>query len=334
MRKSFPMGGVIAICLFSLASCGAPMYLSSYAPEESSLNVMKITDETSTSVAGCGTTSYWSSKPLGFCSEASIAWGTGRFLDISPDGKELAYLTWSNNQWNIMVRKTSAQSAATQRTFRNVSDFSWGSDDKLYFGDQPTASVSQISTTDAHIGTLMRQITNNNYDFNPILSANGKLLYFTRSDNSGSYIWSYELETGSLTACCPGCNPYPIGDGTESFLCVRNTNKASELWLVNYKLGQETLILSDTKRGFTNPVVSPDGEWILCQGNSLSSISKKQNLDIFVVKMDGTNFTQLTYHPATDCCPVWSKDGKYIYFISNRANKDSKFNIWRMNFDL
>ena len=98
--------------------------------------------------------------------------------------------------------------------------------------------------------------------------------------------------------------------------------------------GKETLIISDKKRGFTNPVLSPDGKWILCQGNSKSSITKAVNLDIFAIKTDGSQFIQLTYHPADDCCPVWSPDGKYIYFISTRANKEKAYNIWKMKFTL
>ena len=78
--------------------------------------------------------------------------------------------------------------------------------------------------------------------------------------------------------------------------------------------------------------ISPDGEWILCEGNAKSSISKRENLDIFAVRMDGSQLTRLTYHPAHDYCAVWSKDGNSIYFLSNRANKKDKYNIWKMNF--
>ena len=106
-----------------------------------------------------------------------------------------------------------------------------------------------------------------------------------------------------------------------------------QVW-VNYEKGVETLILSDKNKGFTNPRISPDGTKILCEGSSISSISKKPNLDIFVVNLDGTNLIQLTYHPANDCCPVWSPDGKYIYFLSSRANEKSSFNIWRIRFDI
>jgi len=57
-----------------------------------------------------------------------------------------------------------------------------------------------------------------------------------------------------------------------------------------------------------------------------------RNTDIFVCRIDGTEFTQLTYHAADDISPVWSQDGKYIYFISQRGSSTGTANIWRMNF--
>ena len=330
------LGGVALLALLSLASCGAPKFMASYAPEESGLNLMKITDESANTVAGNKSNAYFvQSDCIGGCRNENFSWSTGRMLDISPDGNELAYVSIMNNQWNVMVRKAGPQGTATQRTFRSVNDFSWGVDNKLYFGDMVDYNRIQVSSTDAHIGSIMRQLTSNNMDLNPILSNDGRKLYFTRVDKSGAFVWSYDLTSGALTSCCRGYNPYPIGEGSEEFICVRNSSfGTSELWLVNYEKGQETLILTDKNRGFSNPCISPDGEWILCQGNSKSSISKKNNLDIFVVKKDGTGFIQLTYHPADDCSPVWSRDGKYIYFISSRANERNAFNIWKMRFDL
>ncbi len=301
---------------------------------------MKITDESMNIVAGSNSFHNYGvnvvNSPIGACANAGFAWSTLNLLSVSPDGSELAYLSLQDNVWNIMIRRSGPQSAATQRTFREVQDLTWGSDNRLYFGDASQESRVQISSTDAHAGSLMRQHTNNNVDMNPVLSKDGKRLYFTRVDKSGPFVWSYELETGALTACCRGYNPYPVGDGSSEFICVRNSSAGnSELWYVNYEKAQETLILSDKNRGFSNPQVSPDGQWILCQGNSKSNISKKDNLDIFVVKIDGTNtYQQLTYHPANDCCPVWSEDGKYIYFISSRATAKDEFNIWKMRFVL
>lgn len=145
-------------------------------------------------------------------------------LSLSPSGDELAYMSLVNNNLNVMVRKTGSMGTATQRTFRIVNDFFWGSDDKIYFSDAVEANRSQISSTDAHRGTIMRQVTSNNLDLNPVLSNDGKKLFFTRIDRSGEFVWAYDLSTGALTSCCKGFNPYPIGTGSEEFICVRNSS--------------------------------------------------------------------------------------------------------------
>jgi Tol biopolymer transport system component len=183
----------------------------------------------------------------------------------------------------------------------------------------------------------MSQHTNGNVDDSfPVLSSDGKLLYFTRWTSSyGPSIWSLNKAKGTLSSCARGFDVCAIPGNNEAFYCVRNSTAGkSEIWYVNYVKGQESIVLSDTKRSFTSPCLSPDGKWLLVVGNSTSNISNKENTDIFVARTDGSQLTQLTYHPQTDMSPVWSKDGKYIYFISSRANADQAYNVWRMNFSL
>lgn len=329
------MLGIVAAGL--LTSCGKKTYLASFSPEETGLNVVKITDESKIPVYGPSTYNYYlrnfSNTIQGGNKKNKMAWSASRLLSLSPDGSELAYLTGNDNTRNIMIRRAGTGGTATQRTSRLSSDLDWGNDDNLYFSDR-SGDQSKICVMNAHRGTLMRQLTSNNYDYEPILSPDGKKVFFTRYEGrNGASIWSYALENGELTNCARGFQPTPISN--EEFLCVRNTEGGnSEIWRVNFVNGQETLLLSDEERGYTHPAISPDGEWVLVVGNTISNINKTKNLDIFAVKLDGSNMIQLTYHPATDTCPQWSADGKSIYFLSTRANKDDKFNVWRMNFNL
>lgn len=356
MKKKIYSWGMLTIaCAAFMSSCGSSKSAIDYAaPEEQGLNIQKITDETSNSVLGSGTESpskkggglgFMGAFPLGKenfaltsrggCRAAKYYWGTNRLLDVSPDGTEIAYLNRSNKQDNIMIRKAATQGASTQRTFRDIADFSWGNDGNLYFADYSDGEHSQIGATNAHSGSIIRQLTNNNIDKNPVVSKDGKMILFTRQDKTGPSIWSLNLEDNTLTSCARGYNPCFVNNNNDEFICVRNsTSGVSEIWRVNYVKGTETLILSDKNRGFTNPCVSPDGQWILCQGNSKSVVKKKLNLDIFAVKIDGSNFTQITYHAAIDCCPCWSADGQYVFFLSTRGNKDDMYNVWRMRFAL
>jgi len=317
-----------------LDSCGSAKEIPTFAQEESGLNITKITDETKGSILGAdlqvgGYTLQGKSRKSG------LNWSLGKFLSVSPDGNDIAYLSRLNNQQNVMVRKAGAgaSGAATQRTFRNVGDFVWGKDDKLYFVDISN-DQNKICTTDSRKGSLMSQLTSNNMDFQPTISSDGTKLFFTRHEGRTDFsIWSLDLKSGELTNCARGFQPEAIPGNNDEFFCVRNsTDGNSEIWRVNFVNGQETLVLSDKTRGYTHPTVSPDGKWLLVVGDTRSSVYDKKNLDIFALRTDGSNLIQLTYHPGHDTCPQWSPDGQSVYFLSNRANKDNAYNVWRLNF--
>jgi Tol biopolymer transport system component len=89
-------------------------------------------------------------------------------------------------------------------------------------------------------------------------------------------------------------------------------------------------------RSYASPVISPNGRWIMLVGESLIFTGKSyyRNTDIYVCRTDGTQLTQLTFHAADDLSPVWSRDGRYIYFISQRGSADGVANVWRMPFTL
>jgi Tol biopolymer transport system component len=80
--------------------------------------------------------------------------------------------------------------------------------------------------------------------------------------------------------------------------------------------------------------LSPDGQWLLVTGTSMSEKDKQINTDIFAVRIDGTQFTQLTYHPGNDLSAVWAPDGRSIFFLSQRGSQDGVYNVWKMAFML
>lgn len=356
MKKFCLLIGVALLCTGAQAK--KKKYVETYCPEESGLSLSKITDESTNSVlanlshqqlgkstvylvrGALGTLTAIGSKDYlnsmqGYCKTKKYYWYAHRLLSMSPDGKRLAYATRQNGQDNVMLHNTQSGGVSTQRTFRNVGNFSWGPDDRIYFSDQNDGN-SYICSVSAKEGNLMSSLTNGNvYDADPILSNDGQTLYFTRLQKTGPSVWSLNIKTNELTSCCRGFYPCPDPKDNNSFYCVRNSTAGrSEIWNINIKTGAESLVLSDTNRSFTHPSISPDGQWIAVVGNSVSSISKKNNLDVFVVRADGTRLTQITYHPDDDTCPVWSTDSKYIYFLSSRANEDNAFNVWRMAFNM
>lgn len=292
--------------------------------EESGFDFTKITSE-----------SDYVCMPIVQRTANSIDWYSNHILDISRDGKNIAYLSFRNNSSNIFIKDLSRQGSSVQRTNRsNILDFAYSPDGKYICFSEKRGLENQIFQTPADNGYVCRQITNGGQDFSPIYASNMNLIFFARQEKRGISIWSYNIQSNFLSSYSNGMNPYPIPN-EEAFLCIRiNTIQKSEIWKINYKNGVEECIMSDPNRSFTSPVLSPDGQWILFVGESILNTGEftYRNTDLFVCKTDGTRLTQLTYHAADDLSPVWGKDGKSIYFISQRGSTDGTANIWKMNF--
>lgn len=267
----------------------------------------------------------------------SVSWATNHVIDISPSGKELAYLSWRNNTSNIFIKTLDKQGASIQRTNRSmIQDFKYSPDGKYICFSEKRGNNSQVFQTDASKGYVCRQITSGSNDYSPVYSPDMKQIIFARQENKNISIWSYDVTNNFLSSYMPGMNPIHMKE-SNTIICSRtNSEGRSELWKINYENGVEECIVSSNEISFTSPRISPCGEWILFVGGSkiTTETFTYYNTDIYVARIDGTEFTQLTYHAADDLSPVWSKDGKFIYFVSQRGNAEGKANVWRMTFNL
>ncbi len=265
----------------------------------------------------------------------SISWLSNRILDVSVDGKYIAYVSARNGSTNIFIKELGKQGGATQRTNRQaIIDFSYSPDGKSIVFSESRGAFNQIFITDATTGYVCRQITTSNLDYSPIYTPKMDKILFSRMENNGVAIWGYDVKSNFLSSFSSGMNPYPISN-SDIYLCARANNSGKgEIWKINYSTGVEECIVSDPSKSFTTPVLSPDGKWILFVGESecIGGDFVYKNTDLYVCRIDGTNLVQLTYHAADDLSPVWSRCGKYIYFVSQRGSATATANIWRMPF--
>lgn len=298
-------------------------------------SVVSVPEEAGTEFTRITSASDYVCMPLVQRRGERIDWLTNRILDVSISGTHIAYLSARNNSTNIFIKDLSRQGSSVQRTNRSgVLDFSYSPDGKYICFSERRGNTNQIFQTDAQNGYVCRQITSGNLDYSPVYSSDMQLLFFARQEANGVSIWSHSVQNNFLSSYTPGMNPCPL-EGETAFLCTR-TNSAgrSEIWRIDYDSGVEECIVSDPGRSFTTPSISPDGEWILFVGESILDAGKfvYRNTDLFVCRINGTGFAQLTYHAADDLSPVWSRDGRYIYFISQRGDADGTANVWRMTF--
>src|SRR5205809_288093 len=99
---------------------------------------------------------------------------------------------------------------------------------------------------------------------------------------------------------------------------VRN-NPNSRIWAINVATGERRLV---TKEDSIQPNWSPHGTRIAYGG--------RRNLaqrDIWTIPAGGGEAVEVTNDAAVEGSPVWSPDGKYLYFGSDRAGS---MNVWRV----
>lgn len=76
--------------------------------------------------------------------------------------------------------------------------------------------------------------------------------------------------------------------------------------------------------------VSPDGKWAVFTLRKTDLEANRGRTDLWLAGVEGTGLRQLTSHPGSDFSPVWSPEGKSIWFLSTRSGSAQ---VWRIPVD-
>ena len=132
----------------------------------------------------------------------------------------------------------------------------------------------------------------------------------------------------------------PKGDYVAFQSCPEPSLIAYDIYIIRTN-GSDSIRLTDGKNGYYSPKWSPNGKKIVFvravvpkryYREMTRDEAKKMHLseDIFTMDKDGTNLKNLTNNEINDTNPHWSKNGKTIYFMSER---DGSPNVYAMNPD-
>lgn len=166
-------------------------------------------------------------------------------------------------------------------------------------------------------------------DLSPAFSPDGKRIAFS-SSRDGQGIFLMDADGRNLTKLAPaGYNPAWSPDGHEIAIAEdrifdyegRN-HSHSKLFAVNVDTGDRRLI---TSRDAVQPNWSPNGHRIAFWG-----VDKGSRKDIWTVAAGGGEPVPVTDDQPSDWNPVWSRDGRYLYFLSDRGGS---MNLWRVPID-
>ncbi len=160
-------------------------------------------------------------------------------------------------------------------------------------------------------------------DLSPRWSPDGKRIAFSRTgalyvmDSDGSNVQKVTEPESEATA--PPCKAGAFlggwsPDGQQLiFYAASVTRGLGQVCIVNVDGSDLTVVVSEPPGYNVEPIWSPDGEWI-----AYRSI-REENHEIYIVRPDGTENTNLTNDPAIDLEPDWSPDSQWVVFGSYRT---------------
>jgi len=213
--------------------------------------------------------------------------GEELFPSLSPDGQSFVFASSQNGNWDIYRQAVGTRSA-----------------------------VNLTERSDS-------------FDTQPAISPDGARIAF-RSSRNGGGVFVMNIDGSNVRQVTnEGFNPTWSPDGRELALNddnitnseARNTYpSASKLWAVDVSSGTRRLI---TTHDAVQADWSPHGHRLAFWGEQ-----KGGHRDIWTVAADGKSEPVLvTDDGYIDWNPVWSANGEYLYFLSNRGGE---MNLWRV----
>ncbi len=274
------------------------------------------------------------------------------------NGSPLFFCARENKRyWNIYKKDNPFAAAMTQKTSgKNANYYPCynATVDKIAFRCQlEGSSTSDIFMMSDSKGKALNQVTesSNAYEDCPNFNNDGSVLVYSKIQYSyykkynfwsslfgyggstvvveNSEIWIKNLKTGETTLLGNGYQPSFSPDGTKiAYVKYSSDAKSCSIWTMNID-GSEQIQVTDAKKGYAfRPRFSPDGKRLVFE----AAKKDKKDFDIYVIDVDGNNLTQVTINKSYDGMPYWTKDN-YIYFVSDRGNKEENLQIWRFKFE-
>ena len=238
---------------------------------------------------------------------------------VSPDGRWLAWCSNRYGNWSLLMRELDAPSGSAPRQLTRTPDD----------------------------------------DIHPSWSPDSEFLAFSRFNSmDGQWqIWILDARRNVFTAITEGLFPAfsPVvsrrtADGGAVYAIAYQRHRQRDvpwfsIWTLDVALqpngrmeamGSPKEIISSNDWAAITPAWSPDGRYLAFASVRKSPLAEMQARiyradDIWAVRLDGSDLTQITDHPAPDWYPFWAKeDGNpvgRVYFTSSRKGNPTVWSV-------
>jgi serine/threonine protein kinase/Tol biopolymer transport system component len=265
----------------------------------------------------------------------------------SPDGRRIVFAT--EGVANPQERRQTSQLwivdvATGEKRLLSPGDAvqpSWSPrGQRIAYWGIPTGKARRILwTIPAEGGSPVPVIDNEDFNWDPVWSPDGRYLYYV-SDHSGSMnVWRVPVDEASgrvlgephaITTSSQSLGLLSLSrDGRQIVYATDERKSNLERWPLDpaaLRIAGKLQPITQGSRGVRTAVVSPDGQWIAFD----TSFPQE---DLFVVRADGSGQRQLTIDPAKDRVPQWFPDGSRLLFYSNRSGGAESYGAWAIRAD-
>ena len=81
-------------------------------------------------------------------------------------------------------------------------------------------------------------------------------------------------------------------------------------------------------REVADPQISPDGNWVAYTVSVGDVAADKEEKHVWMTSWDGTKTLRLTAGKDEESQPRWSRDGRYLAFLSDRGDENDAKQVW------
>jgi Tol biopolymer transport system component len=160
--------------------------------------------------------------------------------------------------------------------------------------------------------------------WHPAVSPTGNRLAYARFEVDFD-IWRFEAGASPqrvVSSTRTDCDPQFSPDGKRIVFATSRSAKGSELWIANRDGTNLVRLTEGAGRGKGSPRWSPDGRSIAFDAQAEDGVFR-----VYLIDAAGGQPRRLSSGASQELRPTWSRDGKWVYFNSDRSGSAE---VWRV----